>query len=201
MSLHVVGVAMNVYDFDKTIYRGDSTIDFWIYCLRKHPSIAAFGLRQLAAAARHALGSIDARRLKEEFFSFLTALDRPEACVAAFWEANDHKIKAWYLNQKQPSDIIISASPEFLLRPVCRALGVASPIATRVDETSWKIHGANCKGAEKVVRFRERFPDGRIQQFYSDSLSDTPLAELAEQAFLVKRNTVQPWPKLKGASA
>lgn len=187
---------MNVYDFDKTIYAGDSTLDFWLYCLRKHPGIATFGLRQLAAATRHALGSIDARRLKEEFFSFLTALDRPEAYVAAFWESNHHKIKAWYLNQKQSSDVIISASPAFLLRPVCRVLGVACPVATRVDETSGKIVGANCKGAEKVVRFRERFPDGHIQQFYSDSLSDTPLAELAEQAFLVKRNTVQPWPEV-----
>lgn len=26
---------MNVYDFDKTIYDGDSTIDFYLYCVKK----------------------------------------------------------------------------------------------------------------------------------------------------------------------
>ena len=30
---------MNVYDFDNTIYKGDSTADFFIFCLRKHPKI------------------------------------------------------------------------------------------------------------------------------------------------------------------
>ena len=32
--------AMNVYDFDKTIYRGDSTVDFWRHCLRRYPGAA-----------------------------------------------------------------------------------------------------------------------------------------------------------------
>ena len=30
---------MNVYDFDKTIYKGDSTLDFYFFCLRKKPII------------------------------------------------------------------------------------------------------------------------------------------------------------------
>ena len=28
---------MNVYDFDKTIYAGDSTIDFWKFCMIRYP--------------------------------------------------------------------------------------------------------------------------------------------------------------------
>ena len=30
---------INVYDFDKTIYNGDSTIDFYLFCLKKKFSI------------------------------------------------------------------------------------------------------------------------------------------------------------------
>lgn len=30
---------MNVYDFDKTIYAGDSTIDFYLFCLKRQPAI------------------------------------------------------------------------------------------------------------------------------------------------------------------
>ena len=29
---------MNVYDFDGTIYDGDSTFDFYKYCMKKHPA-------------------------------------------------------------------------------------------------------------------------------------------------------------------
>ena len=29
---------MNVFDFDKTIYDGDSTVDFFKYCLKKYPN-------------------------------------------------------------------------------------------------------------------------------------------------------------------
>ena len=29
---------MNIYDFDGTIYNGDSTIDFWLFTLKRHPS-------------------------------------------------------------------------------------------------------------------------------------------------------------------
>ena len=30
---------INVYDFDKTIYNGDSSIDFFIFCLKKNKQI------------------------------------------------------------------------------------------------------------------------------------------------------------------
>ena len=33
---------IDVYDFDGTIYDGDSTVDFWLYCLRRKPSLLRF---------------------------------------------------------------------------------------------------------------------------------------------------------------
>ena len=50
-------------------------------------------------------------------------------------------------------------------------------------------------GAQDRERFREIFPDGKIGEFYSDSYSDTPLARLAEKAFLVKGDRLLPWEK------
>ncbi len=38
---------MNVYDFDGTIYSGDSTIDFYLFCLRKQPEILCMGGKQI----------------------------------------------------------------------------------------------------------------------------------------------------------
>ena len=39
------------------------------------------------------------------------------------------------------------------------------------------------------------YPNTQIDKFYSDSLSDTPLAELARAAFLVKGSQILPWPE------
>lgn len=39
---------MNVYDFDDTIFRGDSTRAFWAYCLKRAPGLVRFLPRQCA---------------------------------------------------------------------------------------------------------------------------------------------------------
>ena len=94
--------------------------------------------------------------------------------------------------------MIISASPEFLLAPICRKLGIKHLIASKVDSKSGKYSGINCHGKEKVRRFCEKFKDGEVDEFYSDSLSDTPLAEISKKAFLVNGNKITEWkPKNK----
>ena len=62
---------MNVYDFDDTIFRGDSTRAFWAYCLKRAPGLVRFLPRQCAAAVRYALGRTAKEAFKEAFFSFL----------------------------------------------------------------------------------------------------------------------------------
>lgn len=59
---------MNVYDFDDTIFRGDSTRAFWAYCLKRAPGLARFLPRQCAAAVRYALGRTAKEAFKEAFF-------------------------------------------------------------------------------------------------------------------------------------
>ena len=116
-----------------------------------------------------------------------------DAVVEDFWACHQDGIGAWYLRQKREDDIIISASPEFLLSPIARQLGVRL-IATPMDKHSGKILGKNCHDTEKVRRFYEEYPNAHTEEFYSDSLSDTPMAEIADRAFLVKKGSLSPWP-------
>ena len=37
------------------------------------------------------------------------------------------------------------------------------------------------------------FPNGKIEEFYSDSYSDTPLAEIAEKAYIVTGEELTDW--------
>lgn len=184
---------MNVYDFDGTIYCGDSTVDFYLYCLRRCPTVALRAPQQGWSILRHTTGRISTAKMKEEFFCFLRDLEKPEALAEAFWNSRQAGIREWYLEQKQETDLVVSASPEFLLQPICRRLGVRPPIATRMDPASGRIEGQNCKGAEKVRRFLERYPEEPVDRFYSDSLTDAPLAKLAKAAFFVRGDTITRW--------
>ena len=115
---------MNVYDFDDTIFRGDSTRAFWAYCLKRAPGLARFLPRQCAAAVRYALGRTAKEAFKEAFFSFLQGVPDADAWAEDFWRTHERRFRPWYLAQKQPDDLVVSASPEFLLAPACRRLGI-----------------------------------------------------------------------------
>lgn len=187
---------MNVYDFDGTVYRGDSTVDFWLFCLLKKPALIKYSGKQLAALVLRLTGKIDTPEFKSRFLCFLSSVDG-EDMAEKFADARFSGIEKFYLETKRPDDVIISASPEFLLKYFVRKLGAGTLIATLVDPGTGRLTGPNCKGEEKVKRFLEKYPDGRIEGFFSDSESDLPMARLAERAFRVKKGKVTPW-KIRG---
>lgn len=183
---------MNVYDFDKTIYSGDSTINFYKYCVRNKPSVLKYLPIQIMAFFMYFIKIYDKTTMKEKFYTFLQGIDDIDLMVETFWEKNMSKIKSFYLEQKKDDDVIISASPEFLLKYPCKELNI-NLLASRVDKKSGAYDGLNCYGKEKVLRFMEIYKDCVIENFYSDSLSDTPLAEISEKAYIVKGNKISDW--------
>jgi phosphoserine phosphatase len=180
---------INVYDFDKTIYNGDSSIDFYLYCLKRKKSIIFLLPIQIYAAILYILGLKEKEYFKEKFFSFLKKINNIDEYVEDFWNKKINKIKSWYLEQKDKSDVIISASPEFLLKPLEKKLNVEI-IATKVNKRTGKFESKNCHGKEKVVRFTEKVKNKEINKFYSDPLSDKPMMELAKNSYLVNKNTI-----------
>jgi HAD superfamily phosphoserine phosphatase-like hydrolase len=184
---------LNVYDFDCTIYDGDCTRDFYAYCLSNRWSLARFWPAQAWAFLLYALGLIDKTRCKERFFVFFRGLPDMDNFVYDFWRRRIGRIKHFYQVWQKPDDLIISASPDFLVRQACRRLGIANLIASEVDYRTGKFVGANCYGEEKVRRFIANYPRGEVDGFFSDSLSDTPMARLAKRSYLVRKNQVVPW--------
>lgn len=183
---------MNVYDFDGTIYEGDSTVDFYLFALKHNISLIRYVPKQALGFLLYILKRIGKTELKEYFFSFLPGINA-EKLADAFWAKNHDKIYRWYLEQQQTNDVIISASPEFLLKPICQRLGIHHLIASRVDVQSGKFSGENCRGKEKFLRFLAEYHETHIDRFYSDSPSDLPLAQMAEHAFLVKKGHFSVW--------
>ena len=186
---------MDAYDFDGTIYDGDSSVDFTLFCLRRRPACLLSVPRMAASAALYALGRVDKTRMKEGLFSYLRRARVDDALLGEFWDAHLRKVKAFYLERRRDDDLVISASPEFLLAPACARLGVRPPIASRVDRATGRFDGPNCRGPEQVRRLREALPGARVGAFFSDSASDAPMAQVAERAWAVSGDRVFPWPE------
>ena len=184
---------VNVYDFDGPIYNGDSSVDIYFFLLKRYPKLIAFFPKQMLGIVKYKLHLSSKEEMKEMYFSFLKGVRTDKTFVDDFWKQNQNKIKEWYLKQKRKDDVIISASPEFLLKPICDILGIDNLIATKVELSSGKFLSKNCQGAEKVVRFEEIFSEAEIEAFYSDSKSDTYMVKLATKAFLIKNNRIIDW--------
>lgn len=183
---------MNVFDFDKTIFDGDSTYAFIKYCMKKHPKALLYlpyiGWVSMAYYLFHRGTKT---QFKEKMYSFLRVCDT-KADVESFWERNPGSIKPFYKSIHRDDDVIVSASPDFLLKPLEEKLHI-HVIASRVSPENGKTTGENCYHMEKVRRFKEVYPDGVIESFYSDSYSDEPLALLADRAYIVKGDELIDW--------
>ena len=187
---------MNIYDFDKTLCRGDSTAAFLKYSFCKYPALVRFlpGMG-LAAAKYYLLKQGTKTQMKQKFYRVFTGYDA-ESLAEEFWSKNEDRIFHWYPDQQEESDIVISASPEFLLRPICAKLGIRHLIASRVDPKTGIYTGENCWGPEKPIRLKEEMGITHCDKFFSDSYSDQPLADIADEAFLIlKDGTIAPWGK------
>lgn len=186
---------LNLYDFDKTIYDGDSTIDFYKFCLKKTRKVLLSLPKTVSSLVLYIFGVYSKTQFKEKFFSFLKYFDDDiNEYIEEFWDKNYKKIKPWYLSKCKNSDVIISASPEFLLLPICNRLNTKL-IASKVDKKTGTFQSENCYGEEKLKRLNSEINEYTIEEFYSDSISDKPLATLAKYSYFVKGNKIDHWEK------
>ncbi len=183
---------MNVYDFDKTIYNGDSTWDFYFFCLKRQKSILKFLPGQGFHFLIYALGVIDKTAFKEKFYTFLTGIKDIDSEVALFWESNEKKIKKWFPDWRTKEDVLISEAPEFLLEPIAKKMNFAL-IGTKVDKLTGKITGEICCGEEKLERFQNEFPGEEIKNVFTSTLSDIPIANEAEMAYMLRGEKATNW--------
>ena len=188
---------MNAYDFDETIFYPDCSVLFARWCAKRHPKLYFTYLPKVVKSLlQYKKGKLPRYKFERTFFSFLNQVDDFDEQIEKFWDKNECRISRWYLEQKRPDDLIISASPACIIAPIARRLGV-NYVATDYDREYGVFVDNLMYAKEKAKYIIDRdFPV--IENFYSDSLADTPLALLAEHAHLVKdkAQTVVDWPKL-----
>ena len=180
----------DLYDFDKTVFPVDSESVFYLFCLIRRPWIIIMLPFQLFCILCFSL-KIGGDKMKARFFYFLRLIDT-EKMVNKFWEKNEKYIYPIFKPESRDLDAVVcSASPEFLLEPICKKYKVHTLIATRLDPKTGKLTGLNCKGEEKVKRLKEQMPDAHFVKVFSDSLkSDAPIFALGEENYHAIKGTL-----------
>lgn len=190
---------MNCYDFDKTIYRKDCSIKFYFYCLLRTPLMFFHLFQVMFYLILNKIGFINTKKFKEKFFSFLKNIKNVEKLVEQFWNKQIKHINKWYLQIKQENDVICSASPSFLVKPIMlRVNQTAKVICTEIDIITGTIHGENLKGVTKVTTLKKTFGnDVKFDAVYTDSLSDFPMLDLTDNKYIVCGKKVYKFGKQK----
>jgi len=188
----------NVYDWDETVVYPNSGVTFVAFCMWRHNELLRYMPHIAKCLLYHRIKARGKKPFRAELYTFMRDIPDWEEEVRLFWELKaDTMLRPWYLAQKRPDDIILSDSAEFLLRPICKRLGVRLA-ATPVDPLTGLLTGPDCYGPEKLRRLRADFGAVEVEEFYSDSLHDAPLARAAKCAWLVEKDERKPWPGKKG---
>lgn len=187
------GFAMNVYDFDNTLYKGESAFDFYIYCVIKKPQLLKVVFPVIKDLIKYKLCRMPVEEFNrravyytETFFGVFEDI-REE--VRIFWDKKSHKIKSFYDELKKEDDVVISANVNILLDEILNRIGVKNRISTKFNLDTGKLEYI-CFSDTKLKLFAEKYGD-KIDNFYTDSKNDLPLMTIADNVYLVKGNKIK----------
>ena len=185
---------MNVYDFDKTICRDDTEEDFFYYELRHHPINWLYIPYFIRTHILYKRGKIDEPERRHRIYLTLKHIKDIDKEVLKFWKKRKKKILDWYKKQQKEDDVIVSATPRFLLEPMLIALNIKHYIVSEFDIHTRRFIGPINAGEEKLRRFKKAYNIEEIDNFYTDSLRDTPMLLVAKNAFMVdKKYQIHRW--------
>ena len=185
---------MKAFDFDNTIYRGESSLDFSLYMIRTHKKILLYLPVIMANAIRYKLCLVDKEKLGAEINKYMKLIIRDKReirrLVKTFWQTHADRLDTDMLRRIGPDDLIITAGPDFLLDGIRDRLGTQNIISSIVDLDRIEILHFNFKD-NKVSRLRELYGNTRIDAFYTDSYNDRALMEISDKVFLVKKGKIK----------
>ncbi len=190
------GIQLRVFDFDNTIYDGESGMDLFLHFLRLDTKgVFKYIPKFFEGFLKYKKGVITIDEVINKYGAFLKEYcdnfaDSMEKEFERFWDLNEHKIKSFYLNIHNEDDVIVSACPESLLKIICDRLEIKNYICSKVNFSTGEIQQI-CYKDKKVSLFKEKYGDVMIDEFYTDSVSDMPMIDISRNAYMVSGEDIR----------
>lgn len=178
---------MNVYDFDGTLYKGESSFHFARFCLLRKPKVLLFFPKIVSLYRKHKRNELSLEEANDLFKKILDTVlvtdEDLEKFVQTFWRKYKKNLNWPLIRTMKEEDVILSAGPDFLLKN--SPLKDKNIFCSQIDLKNKKILFF-CYGENKRLKFKEIYKGRTIEKFYTDSYSDYPLMTLAHQVYFVK---------------
>lgn len=182
---------MRAFDFDNTIYKGESVFDFYLFSIKYNPRVAKYIPIVFYNLIKYKLGKTTMQDLEEAVKKYandyLNSFENHDEIIKAFWDKHICNIKSWY-NPKD-DDIIITASFDMIMDELCKRLGIKNCICSTVNREAMTVNYLNFRDNKRRT-FVEKYKDTQIDEFYTDNMVDRPMIDIAKNAYLVKGNKI-----------
>lgn len=185
---------IKVFDFDNTIYRGESSVDLALFMIKNNKKILLYLPSIFVNMIKYKLCLVKKEKLIKKINNFMSAIifDRKELLelVERFWSKKIHKLDRKMLNRINRDDVIITAGPDFLIHGIKKLLNTNNIISSEIDEAKNKMKYFNF-GDNKVKRYKELYGDKRISCLFTDSYNDRALMDISDKVFIVKKGRLK----------
>lgn len=196
--------AFALFDFDKTLCRGDSVLPYLLYCVRKGHAPFAQIFRAAAGYVKQRIRPTMVTVAKMDALSFIKGRTEAEMDAIARAFFRDVLMKRIYqaglqemrrLHEEGKHILVVSASASVYMRVLPEFLPADAVLATDcaidADGCYNGLIGENCKGLQKPLRIASYLAanhmtlDYEASCAYGDSASDAPMLSLTAKATLV----------------
>ncbi len=187
-------IDINVYDFDNTLYDGESALDFYLFCVKRHPFLIKYVFVIIKSLIRYKRCLIDTNELwalsKRFVQNFINECPNVEEKVHDFWKTHQKKLKPFYKTTHCENDVVVSASFGFLLREAMGILGVKHLVCSEMSLETGEVFRL-CFREEKIKHFKKLYDCEDVDDFYTDSMNDLPFMKIAKgNVYMVKKNKI-----------
>lgn len=188
---------MRVLDFDGTVYKGASLLDFYLFTIRTDPRVLRFLPVALRYALLYRMGRVTLDQMDGAMRTIghrylLLLHSKPgfdlEDAVSRFWDGHMDRIMDWY--SPREDDVVLTGSFDVVVGEACRRLGIGTCVGSRLTPDHLGVEYLNF-GPAKPGHFSQVCGKAaRVDAFFTDSESDRPMIDMAEHAYLVSRGRV-----------
>lgn len=188
-----------MYDFDGTLCAGDSTTDFWKYCIKKSYRAKLFLCFLWPLFILKVFGIVSKELFRQWMFLFLTK-DMIKKLVPDFIKEHRAGIWGWAFDMvksdKQAGFFVICSTGmrEYMAKGMLAGFEFDKVFCSEVlSDRPWKFRSRSCLGFEKVNLLKKWAKENGIKykvvKAYSDSKLDIPMMLLAKDKVWVDYKT------------